>query len=131
MTPLELASRLLEAKLASRNTMILAGEVVRMAGVEAALRAEVENFAANWKLSEEENDRLRLEVESADMGIAAVMDGTFAVGDGTAQREIERLSAGIERMRSVVDAAERWAARSDVHDETVMDAVRQYRQVKP
>jgi hypothetical protein len=119
VTPLELASRLLEAKLANRNTLILAEEVVRLSGVEASLRAEAEN------------DRLRLEVESADMGIAAVMDGTFAVGDGTAQREIERLSAGIERMRPVIDAAERWAARSDVHDETVMDAVRQYRQVKP
>jgi outer membrane murein-binding lipoprotein Lpp len=123
VTPLELASRLLEAKLANRNTLTLAGEVVRLSGVEAALRAEVESFAANWKLCEAENDRLRLEVEAGDMGIAA--------DDGTAQREIERLSVGIERMRSVVDAAERWAARSDVHDETVMDAVRQYRQVKP
>lgn len=91
MTPLELASRLLETKLANRNTLLLADEVVRLSGVEAGLRAEVASMS-------EETDRLRAEVVS---------------------------------MRAVVEAAGRWTDTSSVHDEVLMDAVRQYRAAKP
>lgn len=48
-----------------------------------------------------EVERLKEEVQASDMNMAAIMDGTFAVGDGTAQKEIERLRAEVERLRGL------------------------------
>jgi len=50
-----------------------------------ALRAEVE--------------RLREELTASEERFAGVLDGTFSVGDGTAQREIERLRAENKHLR--------------------------------
>lgn len=44
-----------------------------------------------------EIERLREDVQAGDEQMAAVLDGTFAVGDGTAQREIKRLRAELAR----------------------------------
>jgi hypothetical protein len=64
-------------------------------------------------------EALREEVEASDQRMAAILDGTFATGDGTAQREIERLRSQLstalrerdeargecERMRDVLREA--------------------------
>ena len=42
-----------------------------------------------------ERERLHAEVAAGDERLAGVLDGTFAVGDGTAQREIERLRGDV------------------------------------
>lgn len=68
------------------------------------------NVARSWTELESkataERDRLRAErdravedMEAAEQRMAAFLDGTFAVGDGTAQREIERLRAEVERTK--------------------------------
>jgi hypothetical protein len=57
----------------------------------AALLAEVERLT-------QERDEARAEVVASDERLVAVMDGTFSVGDGTAQREIERLRAELESL---------------------------------
>lgn len=43
----------------------------------------------------DEIERLRADVIASDERMAAVLDGTFSVGDGTTQREIERLRAAL------------------------------------
>lgn len=45
--------------------------------------------------------RLRADAEATDQRLACVMDGTFSVGDGTAQKEIERLRAEVVRLREL------------------------------
>lgn len=47
---------------------------------------------------------LAADLHAAEERLAGVLDGTFSVGDGTAQREIERLSAAVARMAAVVVA---------------------------
>lgn len=115
MNALELAESILESELpnvkAVRNAFeVLVIEVRRLYAVETELREQV---------------------SAREQNIAAVMDGTFSVGDGTAQREIERLRSEVASMRPVVEAAERWADSGSVHDEVVIDAVRRYKAVKP
>jgi len=66
--------------------------------IRETLKAERDTLRA-------EAEKLRADVIAADERMAAVLDGTFAVGDGTAQREIERLHAEIARMRPVFVAA--------------------------
>jgi hypothetical protein len=46
----------------------------------------------------QERDNARADVEAADGRLLGVMDGTFSVGDGTAQREIERLRDELESL---------------------------------
>jgi hypothetical protein len=48
-----------------------------------------------------EVERLTKNVAASDSRLAGVLDGTFAVGDRTVQREIERLHAGVEYWRQV------------------------------
>ena len=102
MTALEVAHAVIneidEGRPDGERVLVLARAVI-------AMRDEVENFAANWKLCEAENDRLRAEVSA--------------------------LRAAVALMRPVVEAAERWADSGSVHDEVVIDAVRKYKAAKP
>jgi len=51
----------------------------------------------------ERNERLSAALVAAEERFLGVLDGTFSIGDGTAQREIERLRAGVEALRHMVD----------------------------
>jgi hypothetical protein len=48
---------------------------------------------------------LEADVAAADARLVGVIDGTFAIGDGTAQREIERLRAEVELARPAYEMA--------------------------
>jgi len=67
---------------------------------------------------QDERDAARADMEATEQRWAGTLDATFAVGDGTAQREIERLRAELERMRPVVVAAVE-LRRSDAGDHVV------------
>lgn len=54
-----------------------------------AIKGEVERLSK----------QLRIEEEIHDQQMAAILDGTFSVGDGTAQQEIERLLAEVAQLR--------------------------------
>lgn len=67
------------------------------------LRAEVERLTS-------ERDRAVEDMEAAEQRMAGVLDGTFSVGDGSAQREIERLRAELSESRK------QWMATVLEHD---------------
>lgn len=51
-----------------------------------------------------ERDQAVADMEAAEQRLLGVLDGTFAVGDGTAQREIERLREQLAIMTAERDA---------------------------
>lgn len=76
----------------------LADELQGWESARAALVAEVGTLRAQVAEVTRERDEARADVVVSDERLVAVMDGTFSVGDGTAQREIERLRAEIESL---------------------------------
>jgi len=59
----------------------------------ARLRNNARPIADQLEAAAIEIERLKADVVAADERMAGVLDGTFAIGDGTAQAEIERLRA--------------------------------------
>ncbi len=55
----------------------------------------------------DEIERREAEVTAADERMAGVLDGTFSVGDGTAQREIERLRTELGEAKLVIEQQDR------------------------
>lgn len=64
-------------------------DVAGIAWIRTNLAAMLDGYASAL----DEIERLKADIVMYDEQHAAIMDGTFAVGDGTAQREIERLRA--------------------------------------
>lgn len=61
-------------------------------------RAEIDVLKQEVRELEQQRDAAIADMEAAEQRMLGVLDGTFSVGDGTAQREIERLRAENERL---------------------------------
>jgi hypothetical protein len=80
----------------------------------------------------DEVERLRADTEAAEQRLLCVLDGTFSVGDGTAQREIERLRALVagaaphvnRQELAISDMSRKLAAVSAARDEACQIAER-------
>lgn len=102
---------------------------VLMASVEQ-LTAERDAALARVKELESERDRAREDMQSAEERMAGVLDGTFSIGDGTAQRQIERLTAILRAIYPVYRAAmasrderDQWSALSRAVTKHIHSAV--------
>lgn len=82
-----------------------------------AFRLAREQWSAELDALRAEAAKARADMEAAEQGMLCVLDSTFAVGDGTAQREIERLQAKNDQLRAELD-------RANAHDAHLSKASR-------
>ena len=71
-------------------------------------RAEIDVLKQEVRELEQQRDAARTDMEAAEQRMLGVLDGTFATGDGTAQREIERLRHQLDQLQPLVSVLGDW-----------------------